>query len=74
VLSSAGSLPEVGGKAVLYFDPNDPVALAAAVARVLDEPGVARQLCENGRARAAELTWDRCARQTFAAVEQALTS
>jgi glycosyltransferase involved in cell wall biosynthesis len=74
VLSSAGALPEVGGNAVLYFDPNDPVALAAAVARVLDEPGLARQLCENGRARAAELTWDRCARQTFAAVEQALTS
>jgi glycosyltransferase involved in cell wall biosynthesis len=73
VLSSAGALPEVGGDAVLYFEPHDPVALASAVERVLYEPGLARQLRERARARAAELTWDRCARQTFAVVEEALT-
>lgn len=72
VLSSAGSLPEVGGEAVLYFDPHDAAALAEAVARVLDDPGLAQQLCRKGRARAAELTWDRCARRTFAVVEEAI--
>jgi glycosyltransferase involved in cell wall biosynthesis len=74
VLSSAGSLPEVGNGAALYFDPTDPASLAHAVSRVLTEPALARQLREQGRVRAAELTWDRCARLTFRALEQALAS
>ncbi|HET6796316.1 MAG TPA: glycosyltransferase family 1 protein [Gemmatimonadales bacterium] len=74
VLSSAASLPEVGKGAVLYFEPTNPASLAHAVSRVLNEPALAGLLQEQGRLRAAELTWDRCARQTFALVEQSLAS
>jgi glycosyltransferase involved in cell wall biosynthesis len=74
VLSSAGSLPEVGKEAVVYFEPTDPASLVRAVSRVLNEPALAGRLREQGRVSAAELTWDRCARQTFAMVEQALAS
>ncbi len=37
--------------------PRDPAALAAAAARVLDDPELARRLSEAGRARAASFDW-----------------
>ena len=35
--SRRGSLPEVVGDAGLYFDPEDPAAIAASANRLLDE-------------------------------------
>ena len=63
--SSASSLPEVGGDAVLYFDPLDVAAMAAAVCRLLDDPALAERLVEAGRARAREFSWERTARKTI---------
>ncbi len=62
VLSSArSSLPEVGGEAALYFDPESPGALAALLDRVAGDPVLRDQLAVAGRARAARFTWERCA-------------
>jgi glycosyltransferase involved in cell wall biosynthesis len=57
VASTAGSLPEVCGEAALLADPRDPRAIAAAVRRVLDEPGLADRLRAAGHARAGGYTW-----------------
>jgi glycosyltransferase involved in cell wall biosynthesis len=59
--SSATSIPEVVGEAGLLCDPRDPEALAAALVRVLEEPGLAEELRRRGLERAAEFTWDRTA-------------
>lgn len=53
--SNVTSLPEVGGDAVLYFDPRKPEDVAAAIARIEYEPGLAADLAARGRARAAQL-------------------
>jgi glycosyltransferase involved in cell wall biosynthesis len=53
----ATSLPEVCGEAAEYFDPSSPEDMAEAVLRTLDGHLVAR-----GLARAAEFTWEACAR------------
>ena len=53
--SDLTSLPEVGGEAVVYFDPRKPEDIARAVARLEDEPDLAGRLSALGRARAAEL-------------------
>ena len=37
--------------------PEDPVALAAAIGRILDEPDLARSLAEAGRVRARTFSW-----------------
>lgn len=72
--SDRASLPEVAGGAARLFDPDDPAAIAAAVRELLaGGPGVER-LRTAGRARAAELTWERCAEGTLAAYERALPS
>ncbi len=58
------SLPEVVGDAAIMFDPGDVSALAAAVSRVLDDPGEAARLRAAGRQRAAMLTWAATAEAT----------
>lgn len=55
VVTDTGGLPELVGDAGLVVPVGDAAALAAAIERVLDDPEVARQLREAGRARAAEL-------------------
>jgi alpha-1,3-rhamnosyl/mannosyltransferase len=61
VAARAGSLPEVVGSAAPLVDPGDHAGLAAAAAGLLADPGPWR---ERGLARAAELTWARCAERT----------
>jgi glycosyltransferase involved in cell wall biosynthesis/SAM-dependent methyltransferase len=53
--SDVASLPEVGGDAALYFDPRRPDDMAAAMARLLDEPGLAETLVARGRERLAAI-------------------
>lgn len=58
VSSNAASLPEVGGDAVLYFDPSSISELAAKIERLLDSPGLQQSLREKGRERAKYFDWN----------------
>jgi glycosyltransferase involved in cell wall biosynthesis len=56
-----GALAEVvlDGETGIVVPPEDPVALAGALSRMLDDPPYARRLGVNGRSRVEEhLTWD----------------
>jgi len=53
--SDVTSLPEVGGDAVLLFDPRKPEDVARALARLAGEPGLADELARKGLARAAAM-------------------
>ena len=64
-VSAAGALPEVGGDAPLYFDPVDIEGMAEAVSRLYEDEALRRDRIAAGRARAAELTWDRTAETTL---------
>jgi glycosyltransferase involved in cell wall biosynthesis len=59
--SNRSALPEVCGDAVEYFDPLDPGAMAAAMARVLDDAGLRRRLLERGQRNLHRFGWDRAA-------------
>ncbi|MBB2155721.1 glycosyltransferase family 4 protein [Gluconacetobacter diazotrophicus] len=62
VASSIPALREVCADAALYAHPDDPVAIASTVARVIDTPGLAQDMRMKGMARAAGFTWDKAAR------------
>jgi len=66
VTSTTTSLPEVAGDAALLIDPTDVDALAAAMASVIDDSGLANRLRAAGRERARAFTWARCASETIA--------
>ncbi len=65
VCSATSSLPEVAGKAAVTVDPLDVAALAAALARVLEDAGLRRDLQEKGLAQAAQFNWQDTARRTL---------
>jgi glycosyltransferase involved in cell wall biosynthesis len=56
------ALPEVAGDAALQFDPRDTNAIADAMARLWTDDTLRLTLRARGRARVAELSWDRTAR------------
>jgi glycosyltransferase involved in cell wall biosynthesis len=69
VTSNANGLEEIAGDAALRVDPADDAAIAAAVLRVLNDDELCARLREAGLARAAMFSWDVCARQTLAILE-----
>lgn len=67
VASERSSIPEVVGEAGLLVDPVDVDAIAGALRRVLDEPGLADELRQKGFEQAARFTWEATA-ERFATV------
>ena len=65
------SLPEVGGDAVAYTEP-DPDSIAANLTALLDDPDRRAQLGEAGHVRSLEFTWAASAEAHMAAFTRAL--
>ncbi len=63
--SSAASLPEVGGDAVFYFDPEDVEQMAGVMARALTHHRESEQMARRGTERCRNFSWERAARQTI---------
>lgn len=67
------SLPEVGGDAVAYTEP-EATAISAALGALLGDPARRAELAAAGRARAATFDWRSCARAHLAAYGAAANS
>jgi glycosyltransferase involved in cell wall biosynthesis len=72
VCSNTSSLPEVVGAAAVTVDPCDVEALAEAMRRVLADADLREELRARGLARAAQFTWEKTARETFALYEEVM--
>lgn len=72
ICSNRSSLPEAAGDAALLVPPMDEEALAAAVRRLIEEPGLAATLRLRGRNRANTFRWERCAAETVAVYRQVI--
>ena len=71
VASTADALQEVGGDAVLYADPHDAEALAAAIERALEDAPTRARLRFAGPPRAARFSWEAAAAATAAVLSEA---
>lgn len=56
-ISKSSSLPEVGGNAVLYFNPYDTEEMARVMGKVLRNDKLKKRLSEKGRDRAKKFGW-----------------
>lgn len=64
LLARRSSLPEVGGEAATYFDPEDGEELLDQASRLLQDPDLRHALIAAGRERAGEFSWERTAAET----------
>lgn len=64
------SIPEVGGDAVLYVDPDDPEDLARGLVEMETNTDLRRSLVQRGYAQAAHFSWQRTAEQFLCAVDR----
>ena len=72
VSSRAAALPETAGDAALYFDPEDPEAIAAQILVLVEDDAVKSRLVARGLARVAGFTWTRAVRDTLDEYSEAL--
>lgn len=63
--SNVSSLPEVGGDAARYFDPEDTDSITVTLREVLMDEALQREMALRGSERAAEYSWERAARETL---------
>lgn len=70
--SHAASLTEIGGDAVLYFDPLSVDEIAAAISELLKDEELAQRLRAAGPVRAREFSWDDTAAKTLGVYESVL--
>lgn len=72
IASNIPALAESCGDAALYCDPFDPADIAVKIQGLMDDEALRQSLIQKGLARAGRFTWDKCARETFAIIEEAL--
>lgn len=74
IASNRGALPEVGGDAAVYVDPEDIEAMSFALIQCLLVPEGVREIRELGIQRAAEFSWERAAQETLKILEEVARS
>jgi glycosyltransferase involved in cell wall biosynthesis len=65
VASDCSCIPEISGGVLEYFDPYSVEEMAETIRRALEDTARRKHLRARGLARAAEFSWERCARETL---------
>lgn len=65
IASFTSSLPEVGGEASLYFDPQSEKDLYEKLKLLKEDKNLRQELIKKGRERVKLFSWDKCAEETL---------
>jgi len=71
--SAIPPLREIGGDAVLYFDPHHEGHISEALRQISNDIPLRQRLAEAGRNRARHYTWQRTAQATLAVLQNAVS-
>ncbi len=58
-------LREVGGQAVLYFNPDNPQQIAEQIDKLILSSALQEELVRRGLKRSQEFSWEKCAKETL---------
>lgn len=67
--SNVSSLPEAGGDAALYFDPNSAEDIARQIERVLKDEKLRASMIEKEKAQVKKFSWEKTAAKTLKVLE-----
>ena len=70
ITSNVSSLPEAGGDAALYVDPEDVDDIKKAIEKVLTDETLRKQMIEKGRVHYKKFTWEKAASEVLEAIEE----
>ncbi|MBM3209218.1 glycosyltransferase family 4 protein, partial [Candidatus Shapirobacteria bacterium] len=74
-ISNVSSLPEVGGQAAFYFNPEKPESIAETLAGVLKlSPEEKEMTIRAGKIQAKKFTWEKCAEKILDTLERLVIS
>ncbi len=71
-ISNVSALPEIAGDAAITFNPESVEDMAAAIFKILSDPGLQAALLEKGRARVQTFSWTTAAERTLEVYQAAL--
>jgi len=71
VASFSSSLPEVGGDACLYFDPQNVNYLTEKLIKLKANPKLRKELIKKGKERIKLFSWEKCGYQTLKVIKEA---
>lgn len=67
--SNVSSLPEAGGDAAVYFDPENVDDITKQIERVLSDSALRKEMAAKGHEQVKKFSWERSAKQTLEALE-----
>ena len=68
--SNLGPMPEVLGKAGVYFDPESGESIRDAIEQLVLSPRLRADVAQLAFARSKDFNWERCAKETFSFLER----
>lgn len=70
VTSNTSSLPEAGGDASLYFDPEDSSDIAEKIKKLLSDDKLREDMIEKGYKQAKKFSWEKAAKETLQVLKE----
>lgn len=74
IASNVSSLPEAGGGACLYVDPEDPSDIADKILRLVTDEKLRHVLIEKGKKQVKKFSWEKTARETLKVLEEVVNN
>ncbi|HUQ85028.1 MAG TPA: glycosyltransferase family 1 protein [Candidatus Limnocylindrales bacterium] len=70
VASNVSSLPEAGGDACLYIDPENVDDITDKMTKLIDDEKLRKELIEKGKKQVAKFSWEKTAKETLNVLEE----
>lgn len=70
ITSNISSLPEAGGDAAVYCDPESVDDIAQQIKKVLSDSALREDMVKKGREQVKKFSWEKTAKQTLSVLEQ----
>ncbi|MCL6096461.1 MAG: glycosyltransferase family 4 protein [Patescibacteria group bacterium] len=68
--SSISSLPEAGGDAAMYFNPEDVFDIAEKINKVISDPSLRDEMVKKGYNQIKKFSWEKTAKETLKVLEE----
>ncbi|MEJ8842027.1 glycosyltransferase family 1 protein [Lacibacter sp. H375] len=74
IVSNNSAMPEIGGDAYLYIDPENPDDIAEKLMLIYKDESLRSRLIENGKKRLQLFSWDESAKKMWSCIELAAST